>query len=96
MGFPDEDLDMELPDPYNAMHFKKKRSGPLMFLGAFIAVGAWFLFPTIGFKIPQKDNPFYYRKKYAQSTAMQQFQSLALLEYGAGVPKPPESSVMIT
>ena len=25
-GFVDEDLDFELPDPYNAMHFKKKRS----------------------------------------------------------------------
>ena len=26
VGFPDEDMDYELPDPYTAMHFKKKRS----------------------------------------------------------------------
>ena len=51
-GYVDEDLDMELPDPYVAMHFKKKRSGAIMFFGAFITVGAFFFFPTCGFKIP--------------------------------------------
>ena len=92
----DEDLDYELPDPATAIHFKKKRSIPIMFLGAFIWVGALFFFPTCGLKIPQKDNPFYYRKKYAQSTTIQQFQKLAMLEYGASIPKGPESNVMIT
>lgn len=95
-GYIDEDLDQDMPDPYPAMHFKKKRSGAMMFLGAFVTVGAWLFFPTIGFKIPQKDNPFYYRKKYAQSSAIQQFQRYAMMEYGANVPKHPESSVMIT
>ena len=95
-GFVDEDLDYELPDPLPAMHYKKKRSGALMFLGAFISVGALLLYPTAGLKIPQKDNPFYYRKKYATSTSIQQFEKLAIMEYGAAVDKPPESSVMIT
>lgn len=95
-GFVDEDLDYELPDPGVAMHFKKKRSGPMSFLGAFIAVGALIGYPIFGLKIPQKDNPFFYRKKYATSTSILQFQKLAMLEYGAAVPKSPESSVMIT
>jgi len=95
-GFVDEDLDYELPDPAGAMHFKKKRSIPIMFLGAFIWVGALFFFPTCGLKIPQKDNPFYYRKKYAQSTTIQQFQKVAMLEYGASIPKGPDTNVMIT
>ena len=77
-GYVDEDLDYELPDPAGAMHYKKKRSGALMFLGAFISVGALVLYPTAGLKIPQKDNPFYYRKKYATSTSIQQFQKVAM------------------
>ena len=72
-GFVDEDLDYELPDPVGAMHYKKKRSGALMFFGAFITVGALILYPTAGLKIPQKDNPFYYRKKYATSSSISQF-----------------------
>ena len=51
-GYVDEDLDWELPDPAGAMHYKKKRSGALMFLGAFISVGALILYPICGLKIP--------------------------------------------
>ena len=95
-GYVDEDLDWEQPDPYDSNHFKKKRSGAVMFIGAFVALAGLYLLPTCGFKIPQKDNPFYYRKKYASSTSIQQFQKHALTEYGAAVPKYPDSNVMIT
>ena len=95
-GYYDEDLDWELPDPAGAMHYQKQRSGAFMFLGAFITVGALVLYPICGLKIPQKDNPFFYRKKYATSTTVLQFQRQAMMEYGAAVPKSPESNVMIT
>ena len=72
-GYVDEDLDWEQPDPYDSNHFKKKRSGAIMFMGAFVCLAGLYLLPTCGFKIPQKDNPFYYRKKYASSTTIQQF-----------------------
>ena len=55
------------------MHFKKKRSGPVAMLGALIAVGVLLLYPTIGLKMPQKDNPFYWRKKYGSPTTVEQF-----------------------
>jgi len=70
-GYVDEDLDYELPDPMTAMHFKKKRSGPMAVIGGIIAVGLLFLYPTVGLKMPQKDNPFYYRKKYGSVTTLQ-------------------------
>ena len=95
-GFVDEDLDFELPDPHNAMHYKKKRSNVVAFAGAFIAVGALIFYPICGFKIPQKDNPFYWRKKYASTTSIQQFQKVAMLEYGNQVVKEPQSNVAIT
>ncbi len=72
-GHVDEDLDWELPDPAGAMHFKKKRSGAMMWLGAYVVCGAVILYPICGLKTPQKDNPFYYRKKYATSTSILQF-----------------------
>ena len=65
-------------------------------MGAFIAIGALLGYPILGFKLPQKDNPFYWRKKYATSTSVLQFQKLAMLEYGAAVPKGPDTNVMIT
>ena len=95
-GYVDEDLDYELPDPASAMHFKLKRSQVTSFFGAFVAVGALIFYPICGLKIPQKDNPFYYRKKYAQGTTIGQMQKQAHLEYGANVPKPPcDSSGLI-
>jgi len=95
-GFVDEDLDYELPDPGVAMHFKKKRSGVIAFLGAFISVGALIGYPIFGLKIPQKDNPFYYRKKYASHTSIQQMQKVAMMEYGNKVQKGLDSNSMIT
>lgn len=95
-GYVDEDLDFELPDPATAMHFKLKRSQVTSFAGAFILIGALIGYPIFGLKIPQKDNPFYYRKKYASSTSIAQMQKQAHMEYGAGVPKPPcDSSGLI-
>ena len=95
LGYPDEDLDYELPDPVTAMHFKKKRSPAMSILGMVIAVGLLFGYPTMGLKMPQKDNPFYYRKKYGTSTTIEQFQSLALLEYGDTVQKMPDTNVLL-
>ena len=36
---------------------------------AYVTIG----YPIYMLKIPQKDNPFYYRKKYATSGTIQQF-----------------------
>jgi hypothetical protein len=72
-GYVDEDLDYELPDPMSAMHFKKKRSGPMAMVGALIAVALLFGYPMFGLKMPQRDNPFYYRKKYGTPTTLEQF-----------------------
>ena len=96
-GYVDEDMDFELPDPGVAMHFKLKRSQVTSFAGAFILIAALIGYPIFGLKIPQKDNPFYYRKKYATSTTIGQMQKIAHMEYGAGIPKPPcDSSGVIT
>ena len=72
-GYVDEDLDYELPDPVSAMHFKKKRSQPMAMLGAVIAVGLLIGYPIFGLKMPQRDNPFYYRKKYGSASTINQF-----------------------
>ena len=52
VGFQDEDLDYELPDPYSAMHFKNKRSQVFMFLGGFVSAAIiigylYYLFATL-------------------------------------------------
>ena len=94
-GYVDEDLDYELPDPIGAMHYKKKRSGPMSMVGALIAVGLLFFYPTVGLKLPQRDNPFYYRKKYGTPTTLEQFQGIALLEYGASLEKGPDTNIML-
>jgi hypothetical protein len=95
-GHVDEDLDFELPDPYNAMHFKKKRSQVTQTIGIFIAVGMLIFLPILGLKLPQKDNPFYWRKKYATVTSFNQHQKVAMMEYGAAVPMGPETSSFIS
>ena len=84
-GFQDEDLDFELPDPGNAMHFKKKRSQVTSMFGAVIALSILIFVPILGLKIPQKDNPFYWRKKYATTTSITQMQKVAYMEYGRNV-----------
>ena len=52
VGYPDEDLDYEMPDPYSAMHFKKKRSTVVMFLFGFVSCGVIIGYPTLGLKMP--------------------------------------------
>ena len=78
-----------------AMHFKKKRSPALSPLGAVIAIAVLIGYPIFGLKMPQKDNPFYWRKKYGTPTTMEQMQGLSLLEYGAKTEKMPESNIML-
>ncbi len=91
----DEDLDWENGDPYSAMHFKKKRSTAFSFLGWVVAVGLLFGYPICGLKMPQKDNPFYYRKKYGTETSLHQMQHKALQEYGDASLKLPETTVFL-
>ena len=74
-----------------AMHFKKKRSGPMAMLGAVIAMAVLIGYPIFGLKMPQKDNPFYFRKKYATPSTMEQFQAMSLIEYGGGVERMPDA-----
>ena len=95
LGYKDEDLDYEMPDPYEAMHFKRKRSPAFASLGAIICFAILFGYPIFGLKMPQKDNPFYWRKKYALSTTIDQFQNVALMEYGAAVPKGMDTNVIL-
>jgi hypothetical protein len=95
LGYPDEDLDYELPDPASAMHFKKKRSGAFSILGAFASIGLLLGYPILGLKMPQKDNPFYFRKKYGSPTTIDQMQTLALIEYGGKTEKGPDSNIIL-
>ena len=82
IGHPDEDLDWEQPDPWEAMHYKKKRGGPVFVLGGIITVLGFILYPTCGLKMPQKDNPIYYRKKFGTASSINQQQNLAAFHYG--------------
>ena len=70
VGHPDEDLDGEIPDPVGNMHFNRNRSprlGVLFALGTSVLyAGYW----SIGLKYPQRDNIFYYRKKFATKGAI--------------------------
>merc|ERR1740115_224432 len=52
VGYQDEDMDWEMPDPYAAMHFKYKRSPVVMFMGAFVSVAIVVGYPTLGLKMP--------------------------------------------
>lgn len=78
-----------------AMHFNKNRSTTMAMLGAVIAVGLLIGYPTMGLKMPQRDNPFYYRKKYGSPTTVHQMQAVALYEYGASIEKGPDTNVML-
>ena len=60
----------------------------------FVSAGVIIGYPSLGLKLPQKDNPFYMRKKFVTTTTIQQFQELAMLEYGGKIEKMPESNVM--
>lgn len=78
-----------------AMHFKKKRSGVISSLGAIIAIAVLVGYPIFGLKMPQKDNPFYYRKKYGTPSTLEQMQNLALMEYAGGIEKLPDNNVIL-
>ena len=82
LGHKDEDMDYEQPDPIGEMHFKRKRSQFVHIVLFLVWASAFFGYATCGLKIPQKDNPFYYRKKFASNTTMTQMQELAAVDYG--------------
>jgi len=67
-----------------------------MFLGSIISIVVLLGYPTCGLKAPQKDNPLFWRKKYGTTTTVQQFQQLAMIEYGAKVPKGQDTNVMLS
>jgi hypothetical protein len=95
-GYEDEDMDYEFPDPYEDMHFKYKRSGVIMLACGGIVVGLCIGYPTLGLKMPQKDNPVQFRKKFGTDDTVWQFQKLALIEYGNAVPKNIDTNVAFT
>ena len=70
-GFADEDMDWESPDPINAAHYKKKRSQVMHTFGIPLVIAFFIFVPICGFKLPQIQNPFYWRKKYAGETTIQ-------------------------
>ena len=82
LGFRDEDLDYELPDPIDNMHFKRKRSQFTHMLIFVMWACAFFGYAICGLKLPQTNNPFYWRKKYASNTSMFQLQQVAAADYG--------------
>ena len=89
-------MDYEMPDPYHNMHQKHKRSAVFMFMGAIVCWAIIIGYPTLGLKMPQKDNPIMWRKKYGTASTVQQFQQLAMVEYGGKVQRMPETNVMYT
>jgi hypothetical protein len=95
VGYEDEDMDYELPDPYGDMHQKYKRSAVTMYFFGFLVCGLVIGYPTIGIKLPQKDNPFMYRKKFGSTTTIQQFQELAMVEYGGKIEKMHDTNVIM-
>ena len=60
----------------------RKRGGPVFVLGGIITVLGFILYPTCGLKMPQKDNPIYYRKKFGTASSINQQQNLAAFHYG--------------
>ena len=72
VGFVNEDWDGELPDPIEAMHFKRKRNSVFWFGFFIIWACLFFGYATVGLKVPQHSNPIFYRKKYASGGAVQQ------------------------
>ena len=67
-----------------------------MFIFGLVVVGICIGYPTLGLKMPNRDNPCTYRKKYGTTTAIQQMQNLAIFEYGGAVPKHPDANVLFT
>lgn len=46
----------------------------MMFAVGLVSAGIIVGYPTLGLKLPQKDNPFFMRKKFGTTTTVQQFQ----------------------
>jgi hypothetical protein len=42
-----------------------------MFLGSVVSIAIILGYPTLGLKMPQKDNPIFMRKKYGTTTTIQ-------------------------
>ena len=82
LGFRDEDLDYELPDPLSAMHWKKKRSPFWAYLMLVIWTALFYGYATVGLKIPQKDNPYFWRKKFASPSSVHAMMEMSWLEDG--------------
>ena len=82
LGYADEDLDYEMPDPYSAMHFKNKRSQVIGFFGAAIATLVLIGYPVFGLKMPQRDHPTFWRKKFSTGEQIQAQMSMAIDEWG--------------
>lgn len=96
VGYEDEDMDYELPDPYEDMHQKYKRSTVTNYVFGFVVVGLVIGYPTLGLKMPQKDSPTQYRKRFATPSSIQQMQELSMTEYGGKVEKYPDTNVMFS
>jgi len=78
-------MEYELPDPYENMHFKYKRSTVICFVAGLVVFGIAVGYPTLGLKMPQKDNPCQFRTKYGSTGLVQQMQQLAMIEYGGSM-----------
>merc|ERR1711907_757862 len=79
------------------MHFKNKRTPVIMYMFGFVCAGIIVGYPALGLKMPQKDNPIMYRKKFGSTSTVQQFQQLAMIEYGGsleGIKPPFDTNVM--
>lgn len=70
VGHVDEDFDGEIPDPVGNMHFNRNRSPYIGILGALVCAALYMGYWSIGLKFPQRDNPFYFRKKFANKGAI--------------------------
>ena len=81
LGHKDEDMDYEVPDPIGNMHFKRKRSQFVHIVLFLVWASAFFGYATCGLKVPQKDNPVYFRKKFATHNTMYQMQEAAAVDY---------------
>lgn len=96
-GYEDEDWDYEVPDPEQAMHYNMERNPVVGSLYGLVFFAICVLFPTMGLRLPQKDNPFYWRKKFATPQEFKTMQDVAMLEYGGAIHKKAEdTSVMMT
>jgi len=64
-------------------------------MGAIVCWAIIIGYPTLGLKMPQKDNPIQYRKKYGTTGSIQQMQQFAMMEYGGKVEKFVDSNVVM-